>query len=146
MISLKIPIEYHPTPGGRVDYYTNLVENAVLTLKTVPKMTYDENKNEKIMGRWISTSVFLGKEVSGDYYVTRISYFDDPDYVPITRDPRVRNPVGKFFDSTSKTSPFLILYNFAPNEMETVSAFGMLGERRDGVWSGVNWRNLSTVR
>jgi hypothetical protein len=140
MMTLIIPIEYYNLgSGGRVDYYSGKrIENAVLTLTTIPARTYDvDNPN---FGRWTSPSIFLGKELSGNYYVTRIEYFDDPDYKPMTRDPRVKNPVGQFFDSRSTTSPFLILYNFAPNEIQTVSGFGMLGERREGVWGGVNWR------
>ncbi len=144
-MTLIIPIEYYNIgSGGRVDYYAGKrIEDGVLTLKSIPAMTYDEYAGNTKFGQWMSPSIFLGKELSGNYYVTRIKYFDDDNYEPVVRDPRVRNPVGKFFDSRSSTSPFLILYNFAPNEIQTVSGFGMLGERRQGVWGGVDWRNAA---
>lgn len=141
MMTLIIPIEYYNIgSGGRVDYYAGRhVENAVLTLTTIPAITYDVKAGNTNFGRWTSPSIFLGKELSGNFYVTRIRSWDKEGFVAYDR--RLRNPVGWFFDSTSKESPFLALYYFAPNEMQTVSGFGMLGmNRHDGVSSGVDWR------
>ncbi len=142
MLTLRIPIEYYGLgSNNRPDYYAGRrVENAILTLTTIPAITYNLKAGDTHLGIWMSPSIYLGKKLSGKYYVTRIRHWDADDYTPYDR--RVVNPIGWFYDD-DPSEPFLTLYKFAPNEMPTVSGFGMLGiNRRDGVSSGVEWSRL----
>jgi hypothetical protein len=142
MMTLLLPIlHYNRKPDGRADYSSSRqTENALLSLTTVPAITDDVEAGNTNFGRWTSPSIFLGKEMSGNFYVTRVNYLDDGSGQSGTRDNRIENPVGMFFDSTSTKTPFLILYRFAPNEMPTKSGFGMLDlPNREDVSVGVYW-------
>ena len=148
MINLLIPIKYYALgPEHRPEYFEGRqLEKAILTLTTIPPITYDVKAGKTNIGRWMSPSLYLGKRLFGVFYVTRIEPLDRPDYRPYVDDRRVKNPVGLFFDSDSVTpdaSPFLTLYGFAPIEMRTVSGFGMLGmNRTDGVDPDVDWSRI----
>lgn len=87
----------------------------------------------------MSPSIYIGKELAGKYLLQRIRYFDDPEYHPTVNDPRVRNPVGWFFDSRSSTSPFMTLYEFLPGINPNTTGFGMLDFKPLIIWSGVDW-------
>ncbi|HVN00590.1 MAG TPA: hypothetical protein VMT68_10280 [Caulobacteraceae bacterium] len=58
-------------------------------------------------GVWSSASMYLGKETSGKYYIA-----EDVEFPEQGRWVGIESPVGLFFDSSSATEPFLILYAF----------------------------------
>lgn len=144
MITLNIRIELMSTNrdwrAERREYGGN-VENAVLTLKSVPEMSQSGPAGTKHYGVWSSPSIYIGKEVSGKYYIHRINRWDDSGHVPI--DKRLKNPVGWFFDSTSSESPFLDLYEFFPGVHPKNNGFGMLTYKPQIIWSGVDWSSRS---
>ena len=73
-----------------------------------------------IFGHWSSHSHYIGKEISGKYYVTRINFPNPGKYADIG------NPVGLFFDSTSDSEPFLTLYHFDLTRMYSEKPRGIL--------------------
>ena len=145
MWRLDITIDVHGTRGehstsnrtvsaklllNSVADYSEYVEQSGGTLKPPAKTPF---------GRWQSSSIYLGKEQSGKYYVTRLLL---PDIESGTiYDSRVKNPVGLFFDSTSDDEPFLILYDFYPADMShrMAGGFGLLDRAAVPTSNGVHW-------
>ncbi len=135
MAILQIEFNFYPTkPNGRTDYFDKKSIQAILILNTLAPLTIfpkagvfgfkpPANTN---FGRWTSVSSYLGKEVSGKYYVTRINFPDPGKWAELV------NPVGLFFDSTSDDSPFLTLYDFQPTNVSVRKdrAKGKLDNRR----------------
>lgn len=140
MMTLILPIEYYRINHRGVDYFGGRqYVDAILTLKSIPAMS--ENERKPNFGRWLSTNRFLGKELEGDFYVTRIKSWDDQRFWPVP-DRNLKNPVGKFFDSSDN---FLTLYNFAPNEMQTTWGHCHLQSLHESIMCDV-WRNAYAQR
>ena len=139
MITINIKIDlFHENPlysESRKSW------NAVLTLKTIPRLSTDGPIGQKFIGEWMSGSSYIGKEMTGKYLIKRISQWDkhergrDGEFY----DRRLQNPVGWFFDSRSNVSPFLSLYTFFPGIMPNKDGFGMLDYKPQIISSGVEW-------
>ncbi len=117
----------------------------MLTLNSLAPFTYHDPKStfkppgNTTFGRWTSPSLYLGKELTGKYYVTNLTFSYPEGYA---HDRRVINPVGLFFDSTSDDEPFLTLYDFRPTDtsVRIERAVGVLDNRspiRTHTW--VEW-------
>ena len=143
MITLKLKIDLmHDNPSYSEGHKSEI---AVLTLKSVPELSKDGPNGQIHYGEWGSSSIYIGKELTGKYLIKRIEAWDKrPDHTIVRgdefHDSRLQNPVGWFFDSRSSTSPFLDLYQFYPLGNSSVKgAFGMLDYSPGTIWSGVDW-------
>jgi hypothetical protein len=123
MLKLNVNFDYYPEkPGqpGYRDYYDRRFISETVALDSLVTPSYSANiirdgfkpPTGAVMGRWTSTSNFIGAEVHGRYWVVYID-FPEPG-----RWQELVNPVGLFYDSTSDTTPFLTLYDFSPQSSE----------------------------
>ncbi|HVN00589.1 MAG TPA: hypothetical protein VMT68_10275 [Caulobacteraceae bacterium] len=135
---MKIAIDFwfYPakSPDGFLrDYSNKTTVHAFLNLDTVvpvtqnPKAGMDGFKppSGAHLGVWRSSSMYLGKESSGSYYITMLD-FPEPG-----RWKGINNPVGFFFDSTSDSRPFLTIYGFELEHLDWLRdpLLGMLENR-----------------
>jgi hypothetical protein len=119
MVTLRIEFSFYAKkPDGYTDYTDKKSVSESLILDTLAPYTHFPKAGHHgfkppagtTFGRWTSRSQYLGKEVSGKYYVTRIESFDEGRWKELG------NPVGLFFDSISQDDPFLTLYYFDPTD------------------------------
>jgi hypothetical protein len=120
-VRIAIEFDFYPTnTDGRTDYFNKIPVRDFLGLTTFVQPTYfpaagkfgfKPPANAQI-GVWNSVSKYIGKEISGKYYVTHIDFPEPGRWVEL------ENPVGLFFDSSSQDEPFLTLYGFVPLSTE----------------------------
>jgi hypothetical protein len=144
MIELKLRIDLaHSNP----DYESSGPEKDILlTLATVPPITYDPGKGKRDLGLWMCSSLLFGQNFFGTYDIVYKRGLDMSD--PATtrarerrnrdgwaRDDRLVNPVGRFFDSTSgpDSDGFADFYGFSPTAGQGAPGFGMFSR-----WQEIN--------
>jgi hypothetical protein len=140
VLNLKIVLSHSNPEYDRGDPN----KNVMVTLATVPPITYAPGKDKPAFGLWTCSSVYFGKETFGTYYVTRLPGLEMEN--PATkqawerreregwvRDRRVVNPVGLFFDSASgpESDGFATFYSFAPREDPRDRGFGLFNRTED---------------
>lgn len=119
MIKLNVNFNYYPDrPGeeGFHDYADRRFVSELVTLDSLVDPTYRANVVRDgfkppagaVLGRWTSTSQYIGAEMHGRYWIVYID-FPEPG-----RWQELVNPAGLFYDSTSDSQPFLTLYDFSP--------------------------------
>jgi hypothetical protein len=96
---------------GSATYSSMWAQDEPLTLQHAAAISPDGAKF-KYVGRWFSTSYYLGNTARGDYYVKKLDpHQEDWTVWNFRHSYRFENPVGFFFDD-DKDKPFLMLSGF----------------------------------
>jgi hypothetical protein len=113
--------------------------NAVLTLKTIPRLSTDGPTGQKFIVEWMSPSSYIGKEMTGKYLIKRISNWTKMSVdamgsftTNVYRTPSAGSLILGLAHRPSST--FIILSWINPNK----SGFGMLDYKPQIISSGVS--------
>ena len=116
MATLKIEGSFYRLgEDGPIDYDAKVTLQETLVLTALAPVTLNPNYGhspkppaDAALGGWMSSSIYLGKELTGRFYVTIVNFPEPGQWKELV------NPAGLFFDSTSEDDPFLTLYDFQP--------------------------------
>jgi hypothetical protein len=107
----------------------------ILSVLTIPEPT--SNANAPRLGKWSSPSVYLGKKLTGVWWIRYVN-FPEPG-----RWQELKNPTAEFFDTEADVSmsggSFLSLYEFSPAYMSVTSGSGFLDTMNPEVGPSVKW-------